>query len=217
LAKKTVKRKQVKKKPKPAKAVRKKPAPAQAGASLPEQDLHRVILLLVESRDSARVKRFCADELGMTNAAAEQAVGYVRQQIALAADYDRREEIGKAVIRFDTIYEESLNQVNEKTGLKTGLETALKANLGKCRLLGLNETTEEPSPADAGKEQTELTGRLDRIRGHLEPLMPEAGEVPAEELARLVSLEMIRLRSRESPAASGGHVLLKEGNEEKPG
>ncbi|MDR1382786.1 MAG: hypothetical protein LBJ67_02900, partial [Planctomycetaceae bacterium] len=107
--------------------------------------LNDVIVLLVTSRDSASVMEYCTKNYGLKASDSEKLVKEAQKRIVLAADYDRREEIGRAVIRFDAIYEECIKSSDSKT--------ALSANIGKCRLLGLYEKEGQVDRTDVGNDR----------------------------------------------------------------
>ena len=128
------------------------------------------------------VRRACVEKLGLSEMDAETAVERALGEIALAADFDRRKEIGKAVIRLEDIFEKSMRIQEQKNALATQKELN--------KLLGLYPTTEPTTADDTHSEENDV---LAAVRGYLLPLELGDDETSTVELARLASLKLTEL------------------------
>ena len=143
-------------------------------------NFHKVIILLVTSRDRELVQQVCVEKLGLSEADARAAIEQALQEITLAADFDRREQIGKAVIRLEDIYEKSMRVQEQKNALATQKEIS--------KLLGLYPVADQDT-ADTQEENSVL----DEIREYLLPLELGKPEVSTLELVRLATYRIYEL------------------------
>jgi len=126
-------------------------------------------------------RQFCIEKLGLSESEANGTIEQALSEITLAADFDRRNEIGKAVIQLDDIYDKTIRIQDQKTALAVRKE--------KSKLLGLyptNSVIEKEDTTDGrGYEDT-------AIRCHLLPFVGD-DTTPTVELARLASLKLTDL------------------------
>ena len=106
-----------------------------------------------------------------------------REQIATAADTDRRDEIGLEKIRLDKIYEAAI--------AKGDYKIAMNALKERARLLGLTRVTEEQCDADRFFENSEQ----EEARQYLESLELFENGLPFAELCRMAAKRIIELTS----------------------
>lgn len=144
-------------------------------------NFHKVILLLVTSRDREFVRKACVEKLGLSETKAKKAVDEAISCITLAADYDRKVEIGKAIIRLDDIFEKSMRVQDQKNALATQKEVN--------KLLDLYATPDRTESEDTHDENN----ALDTVREYLLPLELGDDETPTVELARLAALKIMEL------------------------
>ena len=115
---------------------------------------------------------------GMTEARATALVKEAQKRIALAADHDLREELGRARIQLEELYTASLAAGDVKTALATRKELS--------KILHLYEGSA------ASALDTDLqTATEALVREHLEGLAITEKGLPLEELARGVALYFI--------------------------
>ena len=136
---------------------------------------------MVTSRDRELVQRACVEKLGFSEVDAKATVEKALQEITLAADFDRREQIGKAVIRLEDIYEKSMKIQEQKTALSTQKEIN--------KLLALYSKDE-----DRQGESNTNTEELARIRDQIQPFQTQNSDVPVAEMVRLLLLDYMRLK-----------------------
>ena len=98
-----------------------------------------------------------------------------RDRLALAADVDRRHELGKAIQRLEGLFTQALEE-----DAKTALAVQKELN----RLMCLYEVTEPVKAADRG---TESQQELARIADHLLPLNLAPAEYPLSGHARIAA------------------------------
>ena len=152
---------------------------AKLDADTPIQlTFHKLIVLMVTTRDADRVKHLCVTKFGYSEKDAEKAIAKAIEAITLAADFDRREEIGTAVYRFNDLYEKTSSMQDHKT--------ALAAENSRCKVLGLYATADHVAykePTDNMSEEEAM------IRCYL---LPHVGneETSTVELARLAALKL---------------------------
>ena len=91
--------------------------PALAADAPVAQAIDKVVLLMVSGLSEQAVAGACQQKLGMTPAKAKAAIRRARKLITLAADYNRDEQIGKAVVRLEDLYSRSLRVQDTKTAL----------------------------------------------------------------------------------------------------
>ena len=154
---------------------------------------HKVIVLLVTSRDSELVQKVCVEKLGFSETDAKKAIERAKQEIAMAAEFDRREQIGKAIVRLEDIYEKSMRVQEQKTALASQKELS--------KLLGLYPTAEEIEET-SGDENDELTA----VRQYLLPLDLGSESTPTVELVRLATYHLQELLSAKNDRQDIGGV-----------
>jgi hypothetical protein len=123
------------------------------------------------------VERACIDKLGIPAASVNRVLAAARRKITLAADYARDQEIGKALARYNNLYERAVAMQDVKSALAAAKET--------CRLLGLNRKPEVNIAKDAG--DGDEAARIRLCEDHLHPLGLAPREHPLEEHARLAA------------------------------
>ena len=121
------------------------------------------------------------------------------KEITLAADFDIRNEIGKAILQLDDLYDKSVRVQNIKEALAVRKE--------KSKTLGIYPT------ADRLTTENPQATELELIDKQLSPFLPNipAG-VPVDEKLRLVLIELMKLKNAaatESRQAPIGHGRAK--------
>ena len=152
------------------------------------QQLDKVILLLVSGLSVADIERACTQQLGMSLPEAKETIVSAQDRIVLAAKYDRQKEIGTALTRCNDLYARALKGKDFKTSL------ACQKEINK--LLRLNETA-APAPADAeANAASPLADELAEIRRHLLPLKLAGDAYPLAEHARVAAEVVRRARAK---------------------
>lgn len=135
--------------------------------------LDAVIALLVKGFRPERIAELLAAEGRLPLAAAGPYLGEARRLVTLAADYDRDEELGRAIRRFHEIYAAATAGKEHRC--------AIDAQRELCRLMRLYEDPEAAGLAtDSGAER-----ELEAVRAYLTPLNLAGPDTPTDELARL--------------------------------
>lgn len=145
--------------------------------------LRFAILKFCETNDEAAV----VDALigaGTKTKEARATAKQAREQIARAADTDRRAEIGLEKTRLDQIYEAAIGNGDYKI--------AMRALHERSRLLGLSRVNEELCDADRYFE----TSELEEARTYLESLQLFDSGLPMAELCRMAAKKIIDLTTR---------------------
>ena len=127
--------------------------PALAADAPVAQAIDKVVLLMVSGLSEQAVAGACQQKLGMTPAKAKAAIRRARKLITLAADYNRDEQIGKAVVRLEDLYSRSLRVQDTKTAL------AAQRELNK--LLDLYRPPGRADDADADADAEGQAGPLE--------------------------------------------------------
>ncbi len=96
-----------------------------------EEIAHKILLLLITTRNLAEIKKQCIEKLGLTAKQAAETIETACGKIAEAAVWSRDIEAGKALLRLDDLYERSLRVQDTKTALAVERE--------RVKLLGLYE------------------------------------------------------------------------------
>jgi len=169
-------------KKKSAKRTTKKKTKKTTSPELPALVVDRVCLLLVKGYRGDQLRRALEQELGDKAGNVERLIREARRRLTIAADYNRDEEIGLAIARFNDCYKQAYDQ--EETG------KAIQAERERCKLLDLYQ------PAEAGGVGDELRGELDRALAHLVALKLTKAEAPIDEHARRAAAEIVTLRAR---------------------
>lgn len=143
--------------------------------------IEKVILLLVSGMAPADLRTACIEKLGVAAGDVDAIVAEARQRITVAADYDRDEEVGKAVTRLNDLYARALRSQDNRTSLAAQRELN--------RLLGLYQR-----PPETEVEEDAEGRQLAQAREHLEPLGLGKPGTSTVELVRLAVAEILRLR-----------------------
>ncbi len=144
-----------------------------------------------------------------------------RRKLTLAAQYDRDEELGRAISRLEELYRRAMTRVAIEPGmLLPDLRAALLAQKELNRLLGLRGA--DPSAPDPEKNQSEKARKRDQnaesifdaVDAHLEPLGLSSDEKDHySDLIRLAGSEIRRLRKaakRKTKEAKDGPSAKKK-------
>lgn len=143
--------------------------------------LNALVLLLIGGQSVEAVGEYCRRQ-GMNAAEAQSAVAEAQKRIAIAAQFDRTEELGKAVKRLEDLY--------AKATVARDLRTALQVTREINRLLSLYpEKTGGDAPAAGGDPDT--ARRLALIESYVLPLGLCGEQYPIEEHVR-VACEIVR-------------------------
>jgi len=153
----------------------KTPATAAIGPEITD----KIVLLLVSGMGHAALDE-ALTKLGITAHDRPLALADARQRILLAAEYQRDEQTGIALVRLNDIYRRSLAIQDAKTAL------AAQKELNK--LLDLYRAP--PAAASGGNPDIEMARR------HLAGLKLAAPDAPLAELARLAVLKVIELTAK---------------------
>ncbi len=110
-----------------------------------------IILLLVSLQPHAAVKTACIAKLQLTAEQADLAIEHAKKAILDAAEIDRDQARGEAVLRLNDLYERSLRVQDVKS--------ARAADKELNRLLGLHATAKAPEEPATGLSAI-IAGRL---------------------------------------------------------
>ncbi|WP_428937781.1 hypothetical protein [Fontivita pretiosa] len=141
----------------------------------------RVVLLLVNGMSAQAAEAFAVQNGGGADEA-RQIVAEARKRITVAADYNRDEQIGRAVMRLDDLYAKSIAAQD--------IRTALQAQRELNRLLDLYAGSSRGEGASS-EDATELRRQIELIASYLLPLGVADEHYPVEEHARIAA-ELIR-------------------------
>lgn len=136
--------------------------------------VRRVASFLAIERDPEAVVAFCQKTFSVSATAAEALIKDARAELALAADVDVREELGRR--------KEQLEDVRERARDAGDLRVELAAIQELAKLCSLYQTT---TVIDAASDAESAVASL--ARKHLEALEVAPKGLPLEELARLVA------------------------------
>lgn len=140
----------------------------------------KLVLLLVAGVAPDSAKAAAGDELGLNPKEADAAIEAAQQAIVLAADVDRRRELGVAVHRLNSLYTQSVEMADTKV--------ALSAQRELNRLLELSRLPDTNAP-NTGEEPTSSpeADQLAAVAGHLLPLQLAPADYPVQEHARIAA------------------------------
>ena len=144
--------------------------------------LDMAVLLLTKGMGHPAVATYLTTNMSVPAAQAEAVVKEARRRLTVAAEFDRDEEIGKAVLRLEDLFRTSL--------LAKDTRTALQAQRELSRLLRLYDR-DDPGETPEEGEHSEAEQRLHVVEGYLLPLKLTNEEYPVEEHAR-VAADIIR-------------------------
>jgi hypothetical protein len=142
----------------------------------------KIVLLLVSGLQRSAVEEAAA-KLGLEPAEIGEAIAEAKLRIAIAARWDRDEQLGSALIRLNDLYRRSLAIQDSKT--------ALAAQKEINKLLELHR----PSPATDGRA-ADLAGELAAARGQLTPLGLGDDTLNLPELCRRAVLKLLASNDR---------------------
>lgn len=154
-----------------------------------------ITLLIVSGIGEPDIIAACIDpaEMGLTAAQATKAIAAATEAIAHAASYDRVAEIGRAIVRLNDLYRQSLERKDTRTGL------AIQRELNKLLRLYPEPSAAPPSDdvdaADASAAGN-VADELAATRAHLLPLGLAAADAPTVEHARLAVARIIDLQGK---------------------
>jgi len=150
-----------------------------------ELTIDKIILLLTSGIGHAATLHAASEKLGLDPANAAVALDEARRRITIAADYNRDEQLGTAILRLNDIYKRSLGVQDYKTALSVQRE--LSKTLGLCQ------------PAGAITVQTELVdlaADVTAARSHFAALGFDDDSLPLYEIARRVVGLVINLQQQ---------------------
>lgn len=142
--------------------------------------IDKIILLLVSGITPSDLRTACTEKLNVAAGDVNAVVAAARRRITVAADYDRDEEVGKAVTRLNDLYARAIRNQDTRTALATQREIN--------RLLSLYQPAEPAAEIDSAGEE------LEQVREHLLPLKLGRHESSTVELVRLAVTEILRSR-----------------------
>ncbi len=174
MAKKTAKRK----------ASRKKTAKRKTSPRLDPNAVEIAVELLLLHNSLHRVQEELAAGLGKTPASVQPLIDEARRRLALAAGFDKVEELGRAVKRLNSLYQHSITGKNWQTAL------ASQKELNRLLSLGSNS-----GPSASTPDGDDPPGNHDEVAAYLRPAIDPGGSLPVEELARLAANEIAELRA----------------------
>lgn len=145
--------------------------------------LDQAVLLLVSGLTREAAEEAAITRGGLTTRKARAIVKKAHERITLAADYSRRAETGRAVMRLNDIYARSVKNGDTRT--------ALSAQRELNRLLGLD--TNQPDT-----DENPVDDQLQKIAAHLIPLGLAPETYPLHEHARIAA---DRIRQTEEVAS----------------
>lgn len=136
--------------------------------------VRRVASFIAIERDPEAVVSFCRNTFGVSAQAAEALIRDAKAELALAADVDVREELGRR--------KEQLEDVRERAREAGDLRVELAAIQELAKLCGVYQST---TVIDTASDAESAVASL--ARRHLEALGVAPKGLPLEELARLVA------------------------------
>lgn len=140
-----------------------------------------LVLLLVGGATRERVLDYCRG-LGCGEEEAGAAFEDARRRIAVAADYVRSEQIGKAVMRLEGLYARAVRGKDVRVALQIQRELN--------RLFGLHAGLDGEGNA-ISEDALDALEEIKLVRAYLEPLGLVDGSYPVSEHAR-VAAELLR-------------------------
>src|SRR5262245_46932476 len=145
---------------------------------VPQAAIDKITLLLISGISTERAEIFARTDAGLNEEQAREAVATARQRISFAAAYTRDEQIGRAIMRIESIYTKSTAAKDHKT--------ALHAQRELNRLMGLYSTGGSDVPEQSDVESAnELRRQLELVSAYLFPLQLTDSTYPVEEHARI--------------------------------
>jgi hypothetical protein len=147
-----------------------------------DEDVSRVVMLIVGGASTDKVLGFCTRQFGMTQEVAENVLSEARKKLTLAADFARDEQLGTAITRLNDIYVKACNDKD--------IKTALQAQRELNKLMNLYGPAGGSSDGD-GEDSGELRRKIDLIEGYILPLKLTDERYPIEEHVR-VAAELVR-------------------------
>lgn len=182
----------------PTPPAEKPPAPVA-----PERLTAEIVNQLCNGLSVSQIERLiAAGRVGFSLEDFRKHLSEARQKLTLAAQYDRDEELGRAISRLEELYRRAMARVTLKPGdLKPDLRAALLAQKELNRLLGLwgaeGPAAEVPEalPENARKRDENAELIFDAVDAWIEPLGLSGDEKDQySDLIRLAGAEIRRLR-----------------------
>ncbi len=163
--------------------------------SVSEENLNKIIIALVSGASNEMAEQICVSKLGLKLKDAKSAIIDARKQITVAADFNRVDELGTAIIRLQDVYAKSMRVQDTKTAL------AAQKELNK--LLDLYRAVEHAQSMGGDLEAVSIAEQeLAAIAQHLLPLNLAKKDYPLSGHARIVAEKLRRLQS-EATAKDG--------------
>lgn len=143
--------------------------------------IDKIVLLLISGISREAAADYATSELSIAPDKAKAAVAEARRKITRAADYNRDEEFGKAITRYNDLYGRAVKAQDTKT--------AIQAQGRLDKLLALYAGPEDG--AAAGGESADAT----LARKHLVALNLASDAYPLQEHARLAAQRIVELEA----------------------
>jgi hypothetical protein len=157
----------------PTKPSTSKSAAGVAGAA------DQVVLMLVSGLADDVIRQECREQLKIPAARLDKLLAECRQRIALAANFDRAAELGKAIVRLQDCYARHAAIEDWKGCVATQKELN--------RLLRLYEIPAGPAPP----LEIPADEESDQARAHLAGLFEHGDSLPLAELCRLAAARIV--------------------------
>jgi hypothetical protein len=165
----------------------------------PQEVLDKIVLLLVSGLARSAIDE-AVGKLGLSGDAASSAIAEARMRIAIAARWDRNDQLGTALVRLNDIYRRSLASQDAKTALAVQKELNRLLDLYRAAAPSPQAVGDRPSP------NASATVEMAAARAHLTPLGLGNERTSLAELCRLAVLRIIKDGERsisQAPRADG--------------
>ena len=164
-------------------AAKKKKKPPPAPPLVPDI-VDGLVLILASGATQSAARDYATQTAQLDPAAAARHVDEAARRIALAASYDKQQELGTAYTR--------LNMLFQRANGGQDFKSALAAQKELNRLLSLYSAPAGSTPGDPAETgNADAATELDAVRSHLEPLQLADAGSSVEELARLAALSVL--------------------------
>jgi hypothetical protein len=170
-------------------------APTTPADQVPEATQEKILLLIISGLPPSAIAE-AAEKLGLTADQVPKAIADAKTAILIAAQFDRREQTGAALVRLNDLYRRSLAAQDTKSALSSQREINKLLDLYQPA-----EGTPGPDGTPAAEILTDEAEEVAAARRHLEPLGLAAPATPLPELARLAVLRILA-GTRPQPAAA---------------
>ena len=171
-----------------------KPTSENATASPSQEVLDKLVLLLV----SGLARSAIADAVGKLGLAPDQAataIAEARTRIQIAAQWDRNEQLGTAMVRLNDCYRRAMAVQDTKTALAVQRELNRLMDLYRRAEEGNSASKQEADAKDA------MAAEIAAARAHLAPLGLGDVDTPLAELCRLTVLQVLHGKTRKKATA----------------